>query len=214
MSRSILAGLALLAAAAPAPAQFPGPYGDPFYGPPGYGLPYGPFGYGGYGFGGDFGYAVPMYRPPVVVFRPVYVLPRVEAAPPAVARYPIRPSPVPYTGLAAPTSPAPQPLSGVPAPTPGVPAPTPGLETGLRILEISPGPAADAGLKVGDLILGVNNKRTQTLAEARAVLAAAAAGPVPCDYVDALDGQIKRAILDARGQPLGAVAVESPVPQK
>ena len=139
------------------------------------------------------GYYAP---PPAVVSRPVYVAPT-----PVI----VQPLPAPVFGGVVTNSlplPTPQPLVGVPSP---------GGETALRIIEILPGPAAAAGLKVGDVITKIAGLRVHTLAETRAALTPIANSNIVVEYLDGLTGRPASKIVALDASQLGATVVEVPL---
>ena len=168
------------------------PYGGfgPGFGfgpPPGFGgYPFGGFGYGG--FGDTFGYAVPLYgnrsayAPPPSYLRPAPAQPRVVVSDAAAL-------------------PAPRPLPGGPAPG----------NTGLRVTELLPGPAVEAGLKVGDIITKVAGLPVRTLEETRAALAPIADGNVVVEYLDAATGQPASKVVAVRQSRIGVNVAEIPL---
>lgn len=58
----------------------------------------------------------------------------------------------------------------VPEVAAAIPVEARGVEYGLRITEVFEGPAKDANLRAGDVIVGVGNKRTQTFEELQLAL--------------------------------------------
>lgn len=182
----------------PAPAPNPGGYGYSGYrggygvsgyrgGYPGYPAPYRPGVSVGVTFGAPYRYNYPLVLGGYAsggYYDPGYS-----------GGYAANPVVIPYMP-AAPPAPAP---SAVPATS----------ETALRVTEVTPGPAAEAGLRVGDIIYAVNGSRVQTGDELRKAVGSAA--EVTVEFVKPQDGRTAAVTMAPRNGRVGITVEPIPV---
>ncbi len=154
----------------------PGFVGGPGFFSPGFGgvgfggYPYSGFGgypYGGSGFylsfgrGPYYGYGSSYYAAPQVVQRPLVLQPSSGLLLTPSATPELTPDLAPSAPV-APNGPLPSP-SATPSAT---------GETGLKVTEVYAGPAADAGVQVGDVLLAANGARLRVFEDLRQRVAA------------------------------------------
>lgn len=90
----------------------------------------------------------------------------------------------------------------------------PATETGLRITILAEGTAKRAGLRAGDIILKVNEQRTQTFETLRDVLATSGKSQVDIEFVDASNNTVQRRSVGVENTKIGVTVEEVAVDRK
>lgn len=143
---------------------------------------------------------VPVRPVPPPVMRPVPP-PVIRPVPPPFVRYPFWPPTVvkpPVVVIRPPTV------------SPTVIVPSPAADTGMVITQLAYGPALDAGLQQGDIIIRIDGARTQSFADLRALLVASKGISRFLVYRPST-GKIENRDVRVVGSLIGATVVETPI---
>ena len=90
----------------------------------------------------------------------------------------------------------------------------PSIDTGLRITTLNEGTAKRAGLRAGDIILKVNDRRTQNFETLRDVLATSGKTQVEIEFVDASNNTVQRRNVGVENTKIGVSVEEVAVERK
>lgn len=137
--------------------------------------------------------------PPPVVIRPVPSPVVIRPVPPPFVRYPFWPPTVVQP-----------PVVVIRPVAPSIVVPSPVADTGMVITELAYGPALDAGLQQGDIIIRVDGARTRSFADLRALLVASNGVARFVSYRPST-GKIETRTVRVLNSLIGATVVETPI---